>query len=80
MHIMATNRYTIEPQDIVLDLFRSSEDVMFVHDKKYLGWKKIARKGIRKHMVPGNHIDMFSMPNVEDFAKSLQHVLDNHQS
>ncbi len=47
---------------------------------KFLGWKKIAKKGIRKHMVPGNHIDMFEKDNVEVFAKHLQHVLDNHNS
>ncbi|MDM9630301.1 non-ribosomal peptide synthetase [Robiginitalea aurantiaca] len=80
MHNLATHRYTIEPQDIVLDIFRSSEEINFVHDSNFLGWKKIARKGIRKHMVPGNHIDMFAPPNVDAFAKQLQYVLDNYNS
>ena len=79
-HDIATSRYTITPQDIVLDLFRADEEVNFVHDHKFLGWKKMAKKGIRKHMVQGNHVDMFEKPHVKDFAKSLQYVLDHHDS
>lgn len=76
-HQIATNAYTITPQDLVIDLFRAMEEINFVHDDKYLGWKKMGLKGIRKHMVPGNHVDMFEEPNVETLAKSLQYVLDN---
>jgi len=79
-HNIATGNYTITPQDIVIDLFRAKEEVNFVHDHKFLGWKKMALKGIRKHMVSGNHVDMFEAAYVEDFATSLQHVLDNHNS
>ncbi len=79
-HKIATESYTIAPQDIVIDLFRATEEVNFVHDHKFLGWKKIARKGIRKHMVPGSHVDMFDKPNVEVLATSLQRVLDNNNS
>ncbi|WP_456441537.1 non-ribosomal peptide synthetase [Psychroserpens sp.] len=77
-HNKATGEYTITPQDIVIDLFRATEEVNLVHDHKYLGWKKMAHKGIRKHMVIGNHVDMFEKPDVKDFADKLQHVLDNH--
>lgn len=77
-HNKATGEYTITPQDIVIDLFRATEEVNLVHDHKYLGWKKMAEKGIRKHMVVGNHVDMFEKPDVKDFAHKLQQVLDNH--
>ena len=77
-HNIATSRYTITPQDIVIDLFRADEEVNFVHDHKFLGWSKMAGKGIRKHMVVGNHVDMFEKPHVKDFADKLQHVLDKH--
>lgn len=80
MHGKAFGRYIIEPQEIVVDLFRASENVYFAHDFKYLGWKKLAAKGIRKHRVPGNHNDMFESPNVEHFANSLQETLDGHDS
>ncbi len=75
-HQKATNAYTITPQDFVIDLFRAMEEINFVHDHDLLGWKNMALKGIRKHMVPGNHVDMFEEPNVQTLAKSLQHVLD----
>ncbi len=77
-HNKATSKYTITPQDIVIDLFRASEEVNLVHDHKYLGWKKMALKGIRKQMVTGNHVDMFEKPHVKDFANKLQNVLDNY--
>lgn len=77
-HNKATEHYTISPQNIVVDLFRASEEVNFVHDSKYLGWKKIAQKGIRKHKVLGNHVDMFEKPHVKEFADQLQYVLDRH--
>ncbi len=76
-HSIATNAYTITPQDIVIDLFRAKEEINFVHDHDLLGWKKMGGKGIRKHMVPGNHVDMFENPNVDALAASLQYVLDN---
>lgn len=76
----AFDNYTIAPQDVVVDLFKATEDIVFVHDRKFLGWSKLAKKGIRKHMVKGNHLDMFEKPYVENFAKSLQHVLDNYDS
>ncbi|RAJ24747.1 amino acid adenylation domain-containing protein [Gelidibacter algens] len=75
-HSIATNAYTITPQDIVIDLFRAQEEINFVHDHDLLGWKKMGGRGIRKHMVPGNHVDMFDEPYVEALAKSLQNVLD----
>ncbi|RXJ49670.1 amino acid adenylation domain-containing protein [Gelidibacter gilvus] len=76
-HSIATNAYNITPQDIVIDLFRSMEEINFVHDHDLLGWKKMGGRGIRKHMIPGNHLDMFEEPNVEALAASLQNVLDH---
>ncbi len=77
-HEAATAAYTIEPQDIVIDLFRAQEEVNFVHDYDLLGWKKMGQRGIRKHTVPGNHVDMFEKPNVDILAEKLQYVLDNN--
>ncbi len=76
-HAIATKAYTITPQDIVIDLFRAQEEINFVHDHDLLGWKKMGGKGIRKHMVPGNHVDMFENPHVDFLAASLQNVLDH---
>ena len=50
---------------MVFDLFRSTENVFFALDYKYLGWKKIAIGGIRKHILSGNHSEIFLSPAVE---------------
>ena len=76
-HALAFIRYNIIPSNIKVDLFRATKNIYFAHDFKYLGWKKIALGGICKHMVKGTHSDMFLSPTVEEFAKTLQNVLDN---
>ncbi|WP_394749356.1 non-ribosomal peptide synthetase [Spongiimicrobium salis] len=77
MHHQAICRYHMVPQDIEVDLFRvSTNDIYFAHDPKYLGWKKFALKGVQKHMIPGNHQDMFSSPNVETMGRTMQEILD----
>jgi thioesterase domain-containing protein len=79
-HNRATDQYTITSQDIDIDLFRSTEEINFVHDSKFLGWSKVTGNEIRRHLIPGNHIDMFAPPNVDFFSKKLQEVLDNNSS
>ncbi|MBF8150479.1 amino acid adenylation domain-containing protein [Winogradskyella sp. F6397] len=77
MHAVAFKSYNLIPQDIQVDLFRSTEDIYFAHDYKNLGWEKIAKGGIRKHMIPGNHSEMFLSPAVEEVSKLLESVLDD---
>jgi thioesterase domain-containing protein/acyl carrier protein len=79
-HNQATDRYTITPQEVDIDLFRSTEEINFVHDSKFLGWSKVTPNEIRRHLIPGNHIDMFAPPNVDYFSSKLQEVLDNNNS
>lgn len=75
-HKKAYSSYTMEPQDVKVDLFRSTENVFFAHDYDTLGWKKLALKGIQKHMIAGNHTEMFHPPSVETLGISVQQVLD----
>ncbi len=79
MHQLAFERYRLIPQDITVDLFRATKNIFYAHDYKYLGWSKIALKGIRKHMIPGNHSEMFLSPVVEEFGSKLQDVLDKSE-
>ena len=46
-------------------------------DQAYMGWKKYALKGVVSKLVPGNHISMLQPPNANQFAKTLQSILDN---
>ena len=80
MHALAFIRYNLTPQDIKVDLFRSTKDIYFAHDYKYLGWKKIAVGGIRKHIISGNHSEMFLSPAVEEVGSILQKVMDSDDS
>jgi amino acid adenylation domain-containing protein len=80
MHALAFIRYKLTPQDIIVDLFRSTENIYFAHDYKYLGWKSIALKGIRKHLIPGNHSEMFLLPAVEEVGSILQKIMDSDDS
>ncbi|MBC3847753.1 amino acid adenylation domain-containing protein [Winogradskyella echinorum] len=80
MHILACKKYIMTPQDIVIDLFKAKDNVFFAHDFKFLGWKKFAKKGVNRYMIPGNHVDMFAPPNVEVYANSLQRVMDNYNA
>ncbi|MDY8134319.1 amino acid adenylation domain-containing protein [Aquimarina sp. 2201CG5-10] len=79
-HQLAFERYNLTPQDIQVDLFRATKNIFYAHDYNNLGWRKITLGGIRKHMVPGNHSEMFLSPAVEEFGSKLQHVLDNFDS
>lgn len=65
---------------MVFDFFRSTENVYFAHDYKYLGWRKIAIGGIRKHKIPGNHSEMFLSPAVKEVGSILQKIMDSDDS
>jgi len=78
-HDIAIKNYKLEPFDASLHLFKATERVYFVDDRKYLGWSRYAKKGVFVHEVPGDHKTMFEQPNVSALAQSLQQVLDNNQ-
>lgn len=45
-----------------------------------MGWKKIATGGVRKHIVPDNHSEIFLSPAVEKVSRILQKIMDNDDS
>ncbi|WP_179319620.1 non-ribosomal peptide synthetase [Winogradskyella helgolandensis] len=78
MHKVAICNYQISPLDITVDLLRVAEDdIFYAHDADTLGWKNIATKGVRRHLIPGNHRNMISHPHDKELARILQNVLDN---
>ncbi|MDN3492157.1 non-ribosomal peptide synthetase [Winogradskyella bathintestinalis] len=77
MHKKAINNYQILPLDIKVDLLRVAEDdVFYAHDPDMLGWGQLATKGVNKHLIPGNHVNMLSPPNDKKLGKILQNILD----
>ena len=70
-------KYHIVPIDIEVDLFRVEKDTFYVHDKKYMGWNELAKRGVKVHSIPGDHTLIFSPPNDKESAEILQKVLDD---
>ncbi|EPR74091.1 Long-chain-fatty-acid--CoA ligase [Winogradskyella psychrotolerans RS-3] len=78
MHNKAVDSYQILPLDIKVDLLRVAEnDIFYAHDTELLGWRPIATKGVNKHEIPGNHINMLSPPNDKKLGRILQNILDS---
>lgn len=76
-HGSAFKKYTLEPFDGKIHLFRSKYRIYFVDDARYLGWSDYARKGVEVYEVPGDHKTMFQLPHAKELAESLQRALDN---
>ncbi|HLT33963.1 MAG TPA: amino acid adenylation domain-containing protein, partial [Aquaticitalea sp.] len=77
MHHLAMSRYHISPADMQVDLFKvEKDDVYYAHDTNLLGWDHVALRGVNKHIIPGNHIDMLSPPNDKELGRILQTMLD----
>jgi amino acid adenylation domain-containing protein len=76
MYHKALRRYQMEPFDDKIYLFKAKINVHHVYDKEFLGWKKYAKKGVEKYMVPGNHLSIMLKPNVKELAAALQKKLD----
>lgn len=76
-YVTAHERYTITPAPIKISLLRVKKRIYFVDDPIYLGWKKFAGLGIDIHELPGDHASILHPPNDKEFARVLQHALDN---
>lgn len=69
--------YQLAPADIKISLFNVRKRLYYLDDLVYLGWDKLANKGIEIHGVPGDHKTFLYPPNDEEFARILQAALDN---
>lgn len=73
----AFQNYSLNPFNDIVFLFRAKYRIYYVNDFKYLGWQKYAQKGVKVYEVPGDHRTMLLPPNAKEFARALQHALDN---
>ncbi|QWX82697.1 amino acid adenylation domain-containing protein [Cellulophaga sp. HaHaR_3_176] len=77
IHRSAISKYQISPENFKIDLLKVEDnDVFYAHDTNYLGWEEIAQGGIDRHVIPGNHHNMFRNPNDKKLGKTLQTILD----
>jgi thioesterase domain-containing protein len=72
----AVSGYNETPYNGRIFLFKAKRRIYFVDEPQYLGWKNYATKGVVVNEVEGDHKDMLLLPNVKQFAKILQRVLD----
>lgn len=70
-----TDNYNLQPFSTTISLFRVEKRLYFLDDQKYLGWDKIARKGIKIYTTPGDHKTFLEPPNDEKFARVIQNAI-----
>jgi len=70
----AVLNYVPQPYPQPLTLFTTDETVARTGDP-LLGWQKLARGGINRHPVPGNHLTLLRQPQVQILAKQLRSYL-----
>jgi thioesterase domain-containing protein/acyl carrier protein len=73
----AYRNYKMTPYDGAIDLFKVKTRLYYLDDMVYLGWKPFAQQGIAVHITPGDHKTFLYPPYDKDFARILQHVLDD---
>lgn len=72
----AYHKYVLKPLDIAVDLFKAREQMFFVADPQTYGWRKFARRGVRVHVIDGNHLTLFSREHARQIARIVQTRLD----
>jgi len=78
IYYSALRNSRMEPFNGFVYLFRATDCLHYTEDKQFLGWRKYALKGVKEYEIPGDHRTMLLKPNVEEFARILQEVLDNN--
>ena len=74
------DRYLIKPFDIEVSLFKVEKRIYFIDNPKYMGWNKLARKGVKTYTVPGDH-NTFRMPPYDKaFAEIVQNAMDSNNA
>jgi len=72
----ATLSYAPQPYPKRITLFRTSIEVTKNPDNPTLGWNELTPEGVDVHLVPGNHLTMLKIPNVQVLAKQLKRWIE----
>ena len=67
----AYQKYDLQPDDIEVILFRAKDQMFYIRDPEFLGWKEFALKGVKVYEVAGNHLSMFET-DPKTIATTLQ--------
>ncbi len=72
----AYERYRLRPAPVRVTLFRAKEQMFYLDDPVYLGWKKVALEGVEVVEVAGNHLTLFDEAHAAELAQALQQRLE----
>jgi thioesterase domain-containing protein len=72
----ATLSYAPQPYSKRITLFRTSIEVSKNLDNPMLGWNELTSEAVDVHLVPGNHLTMLKIPNVQVLAKQLKRCFE----
>lgn len=72
----AHENYIMIPADIKIDLFKVEKRIYFLDDLVSLGWAPFAGKGLKIHVIPGDHATFLKAPYDKEFAHLLQAAID----
>jgi len=67
-NLRAMERYTVQPYEGHLLLFRAAEGAVADGD---LGWGERAARGVELQLLPGNHFSLLREPQVRRIAAEL---------
>ena len=73
-NVNAMSTYRPQTFDGTLTLLRASDHATPMHEDPYLGWQGLA-SDIQVLEIAGDHVTMFSEPDVKDLAKQVEELL-----
>jgi len=74
--IQAALDYEPAPYPGWIDLVRAERPPRSAPIDPEAGWTGIPKRGIRVHIIPGNHFDMFNPPNDRVFISTLEGCIE----
>jgi thioesterase domain-containing protein len=75
-NIQAISSYQPKPYPGKITLFRASQPHPAIADKNRLGWGEFIRGEIEIIDVPGDHVSIFNLQNIEVLAAKLMRAID----
>ncbi|MEL7019973.1 MAG: amino acid adenylation domain-containing protein [Bacteroidota bacterium] len=74
--LRAFELYELAPVDVKVQLFKAAEQMFYLKDPEFLGWKAYALRGIVTHDIPGDHLTLFDAPNDAIIGNILRQLTD----
>ncbi|MBK9015697.1 MAG: hypothetical protein IPM82_17425 [Saprospiraceae bacterium] len=72
----AYDKYTLQPLDIQVDLFKAKEQMFYLNDPVNYGWDKFALGGVVTHDIEGNHLTLFDEPHGRQVAEVMKQRME----